>query len=82
MALLRTFEAPSKDSQAWVAQLQAGCGWWVVSQTCQHWPEEGSTVSGHVGCAFSLLALVFCVLGAGRGAASPVRGRDRSQPHT
>lgn len=36
-----------------------------MSQTSQRLPEEGSTVSGHVCWAFSLLALVFCVLGAG-----------------
>lgn len=53
-----------------------------MSQTSQRWPEEGSIVSGRAGWAFSLLALVLCVLGRGRGAASPVRGRDLSQPHS
>lgn len=76
-ALLRTFQP--KGVQAWVIQLQAGCGWWVGSRTSQHWPEEGSVVSGRVGT--SPLAVVFWVLGHRRGMASPGRG-DLSQPHT
>lgn len=75
---LRTFQ--SKGVQAWVTQLETGCGWWEGSQTSQHWPEEGSVVSGRVGS--SLLAVVFWILRHRRGMASPGRGGDLSQPHT
>lgn len=55
-------------------------GMWVASQTSQHWPGEGSIVSGHRGQVSSLRTVVFCVLGHGRGTALPVRGRGLSQP--
>ena len=54
----------SKHAQAWVAQLQAGCGWWMASRTSQHWPEEGSVVSGHASRPGSSL-LAVCVLCSG-----------------
>ena len=60
-------DAPAKHALAWVAQLQAGCGWWVASRTSQHWPEEGSVVSGHVSRPGSAL-LAVCSAFWGRGA--------------
>lgn len=64
MVPLRTFQSTSlKIPRPGLPHLLAGCGWWVVNQTFQHLPEEGSTVSGCVSWTSSLLASIFCILG-------------------